>query len=51
MPRASRPGAEPVSGDAGFQERVRIFRSLADVPVTGVPVMSQSVADRAAQRR
>jgi hypothetical protein len=30
---------------------VRLFRELADVPVAGVPVMSQSIAERAAQRR
>lgn len=47
----TQPVEEPWPRDAGFQERVRIFRSLADVPVTGVPVMSKSVADRAAQRR
>ncbi|HQY48337.1 MAG TPA: hypothetical protein PLE38_15335, partial [Usitatibacteraceae bacterium] len=47
----TQPVEEPWPRDPGFRERVRIFQSLADVPVTGVPVMSKSVADRAAQRR
>lgn len=47
----TQPVVEPWPGDAGFGERIRLFRALADVPVTGVPVMSQSIAERAAQRR
>ena len=47
----TQPVEEPWPRDAGFRERIRLFASLADVPVTGVPVMSQSVAERAAQRR
>jgi len=46
----TQPVEEPWPRDAGFQERVRLFRLLADVPVEGVPVMSQSIAERAAQR-
>lgn len=45
------PVEEPWPRDAAFNERIRLFRSLADVPVAGVPVMSQSIAERAAQRR
>ena len=47
----TQPVEEPWPRHAGFQERVRLFRELADVPVAGVPVMSQSIAERAAQRR
>ncbi len=47
----TQPVAEPWPRYAGFRERVRLFRELADVPVAGVPVMSQSIAERAAQRR
>jgi hypothetical protein len=47
----TQPVEEPWPRDAGFRERVRLFASLADVPVTGVPVMSRSIAERAAQRR
>jgi hypothetical protein len=47
----TQPVAEPWPRQAGFRERVRLFRELADVPVAGVPVMSQSIAERAAQRR
>jgi len=47
----TQPVAEPWPRDAGFRERVRMFGALADVPVPGVPVMSRSIAERAAQRR
>lgn len=47
----TQPVEEPWPRDAGFRERIRLFRALADVPVAGVPVMSQSIAERAAQRR
>jgi len=47
----TQPVQEPWPRDAGFQERTRLFRSLADVPVIGVPVMSASIAERAAARK
>lgn len=46
----TQPVEEPWPAQAGFRERVRIFASLHDVPVTGVPVMSASIADRALER-
>ena len=47
----TQPVEEPWPRYPGFRERVRLFRELGDVPVVGVPVMSQSIAERAAQRR
>lgn len=47
----TQPVEEPWPRHLGFRERVRLFRELGDVPVTGVPVMSKSVADRAGERR
>jgi hypothetical protein len=47
----TQPVEEPWPQYPGFRERVRLFRELGDVPVAGVPVMSQSVAERAEQRR
>jgi hypothetical protein len=46
----TQPVDEPWPRDAGFRERVRLFQSLKDVPETGVPVLSQSIAERALRR-
>lgn len=46
----TQPVDEPWPGQSGFLERVKIFASLRDVPVTGVPVMSASIAERAQAR-
>ncbi|MGE0356395.1 MAG: hypothetical protein AB7P08_05705 [Burkholderiales bacterium] len=47
----TQPVQEPWPREEGFQERIRLYRALADVPVTGVPILAQSIAERAAQRR
>lgn len=46
----TQPVDEPWPKETGFRERVRIFASLRDAPVTGVPVMSASIAERAEAR-
>lgn len=47
----TQPVEEPWPRQPGFRERVRFFRELGDVPLTGVPVMSRSIAERAGERR
>ncbi|MBK7660421.1 MAG: hypothetical protein IPJ28_15410 [Betaproteobacteria bacterium] len=46
----TQPVDEPWPQDAGFRERVRLFGMLKDVPTTGVPIMSASIAERALAR-
>jgi len=46
----TQPVDEPWPQDAGFRERVRLFEMLKDVPTTGVPIMSASIAERALAR-
>jgi len=46
----TQPVPEPWPAEPGFRVRVRLFESLADVPVVGVPVLSASIAERARGR-
>ncbi len=46
----TQPVDEPWPQDAGFRERVRQFEMLKDVPASGVPILSASIAERALGR-
>jgi hypothetical protein len=46
----TQPVDEPSPRDAGFRERVRQYERLKDVPAVGVPVLSESIAQRALER-
>ena len=46
----TQPVAEPWPRDAGFRERIRLFESLKDVPISDVAILSASIAQRAAGR-
>ena len=46
----TQPVDEPWPRDAGFQERIRIFGSLRDVPISDVAILSASIAERAKAR-
>lgn len=46
----TQPVDEPWPQDAGFRERVRQFERLKDVPASGVPILSASIAERALAR-
>ena len=46
----TQPVDEPWTQDAGFRERVRQFEMLKDVPASGVPILSASIAERALGR-
>lgn len=46
----TQPVDEPWPRDAGFRERVRQFEMLKDVPASGVPILSASIAERALGR-
>ena len=46
----TQPVHEPWPRDAGFRERVRLYEMLKDVPASGVPILSASIAERALAR-
>jgi hypothetical protein len=46
----TQPVDEPWPRDAGFRERVRLYEMLKDVPASGVPILSASIAERALGR-
>jgi hypothetical protein len=46
----TQPVDEPWPQDAGFRERVRQYEMLKDVPASGVPILSASIAERALGR-
>ncbi len=46
----TQPVDEPWPQDAGFRERVRLYERLKDVPASGVPILSASIAERALGR-
>jgi hypothetical protein len=47
----TQPVQEPWPGDAGFTERVRVLRELADVPVPEIANRAASIVERASARK